>query len=132
MPNVPCNPIARYYLRAIELSRAGINSPDLGGILEDTAQYTLEHVIPLNPSDTWNLSEEILLGYTKKLGNMTLLDPTKNLALGNKTFIEKCAIYKESPLLITQEITPYPEWGPKEIDVRQEAFAKEALKIWTI
>lgn len=125
--------LARYYLRAIELSRQGNDPvPELGGILEDTSQFTLEHIIPQNPSPAWSLPEEIILSYSKKLGNMTLLDPTVNVELGNKTFSEKSAIYAKSPLLITQEIAKNQKWEAEEVDTRQEKFADEALKVWPL
>jgi hypothetical protein len=124
--------LARYYLRAIELKRADEGNPELGGVIEDTSAYNLEHVIPLRPSTNWNLSDEIIQGYSKRLGNMTLLDPTVNVDLDNKTFAEKVPIYKTSPLMITQEIAEFSKWGPDEIEERQAALASDALTIWKI
>jgi Protein of unknown function (DUF1524) len=124
--------IARYYLRAIELRRAGEPNPELGGIIEDTSTYNLEPVIPLRPSTQWNLSDEAIQAYSKRLGNMTLLDPTANVDLDNKTFAEKRPIYKASPLLITKEIAGFSKWGPDEVEKRQDALATDALPIWKI
>jgi hypothetical protein len=124
--------LARYYLRAIELSRAGEARAELGGILEDTATFNLEHVMPLNPGTGWTLSEETIQAYSKRLGNMTLLDPTMNGDIANKSYPEKRNIYKTSPLLITQEIADFNNWGSDEIEERQSAMADDALKIWTI
>jgi hypothetical protein len=124
--------LARYYLRAIELKRAGEENPELGGVIEDTSTYNLEHVIPLRPSAQWNLSDDIIQAYTKRLGNMTLLDPTMNADLENKTFAEKVPIYKASPLLITQEIATFSKWGADEIEERQAALASDAVAIWKI
>ena len=124
--------LARYYLRALELTKIGDDRADLGGILEDTTQFTLEHVIPLNPSDAWNLPDEIIYGYAKRLGNMTLLDPANNHDLGNKGFQEKAVIFQKSPLLITQEIGKQKEWGPSQIDARQAVMAATALDIWKL
>jgi len=124
--------LARYYLRAIELSKGGAPDADLGGILEDTAVFNLEHVIPLTPSDKWNLPQEIFQGYSKRIGNLTLLDPASNTDVGNKSFEEKLPIYKASPLLITQEIAKNTQWGPDEIDARQVVMAATALDIWKL
>lgn len=124
--------LARYYLRALELSRTGVDHPDLGGILEDTAQLTLEHIIPLNPNDNWKLPDDVVHGYAKRLGNMTLLDPTTNTDIGNKAFADKRAVYQKSPLLITQEIGKELFWGPDEINSRQAVMAATALDIWKL
>jgi hypothetical protein len=124
--------LARYYLRAIELKRADERRPELGGIIEDAGTYNLEHVMPLRPSQSWNLSDEIIQGYAKRLGNMTLLDPSMNVDLDNKTFDEKVPIYKTSPLLITQEVGDFKKWGPDEIEQRQAALASDAVTIWKI
>jgi len=124
--------LARYYLRALELSKVGAKDADLGGVLEDTAVYNLEHIIPLSPNEKWNLPDEIVQGYSKRLGNMTLLDPTENMDSGNKSFEEKLLIFKASPLLITQEIAKNQKWGPDEIDARQAVMAATALDIWKL
>jgi hypothetical protein len=124
--------LARYYLRALELSKVGEPDADLGGVLEDTSVFNLEHVIPLTPSDKWDLPEEIVQGYSKRLGNMTLLDPATNVDIGNKAFTEKILVYMASPLLITQEIARSSQWGPDEIDARQAVMAATALDIWKL
>jgi hypothetical protein len=124
--------LARYYLRALELSKTGAPDADLGGILEDTSVFNLEHVIPLTPNEKWQLPEEIVQGYSKRLGNMTLLDPGVNVDIGNKAFDEKVVVYKASPLRITQEIAKNNAWGPDEIDARQAVMAATALDIWKL
>jgi hypothetical protein len=72
------------------------------------------------------------LCYSKRLGNMTLLDPAINVDIGNKAFDEKLLIYRASPLLITQEIAKNAHWGPDEIDARQAVMAATALDIWKL
>ena len=125
--------LARYYLRALELFEVDkSNHPELGGILEDTTVFNLEHVLPLSPNNKWALTDDIVQTYSKRLGNMTLLDPTMNVDLGNKGFDEKKLIYKTSPLLITQRIANFDDWGPNQIDVRQNEMADAAIKIWTL
>lgn len=124
--------LARYYLRALELGMAGEPNADLGGILEDTTLYNLEHVIPLKPSTEWKLQDETIQAYSKRLGNMTLLDPTHNSDFGSDTFKVKRPHYRKSPLLITQNVGKYDEWGPVQIDDRQAFLADRAVKIWAL
>jgi hypothetical protein len=126
------NHLARYYLRAVELGMAGEPNADLGGILEDTASYNLEHVMPLKPSADWNLAEETVQAYSKRLGNMTLLDPTTNFNLGNDGFEAKRKHYQHSPLLTAQSVGKYSVWGPDQIEERQAALADVAVKVWAV
>ena len=124
--------LARYYLRAIELFEVDKNDhPELGGVLEDTTVFNLEHVLPLSPNNSWSFPDDIVQTYSKRLGNMTLLDPTVNVDLGNKSFDQKKVIYKTSPLLITQRIAKFDSWGPEQIDERQKEMAEAAVKIWS-
>jgi hypothetical protein len=122
--------LARYYLRALELHKSGIAEADLGGVLEDTTQFNLEHVIPLNPGDAWGLPEEVAQSYAKRLGNMALLDPAENCDVGNKGFKEKQIVYAQSSQLLTQELSKLHNWTPTEIDERQAELAELALQIW--
>ncbi|MDQ7246273.1 DUF262 domain-containing protein [Dongia sedimenti] len=124
--------LARYYLRAMELYFNGASDPELGGILEDTTVYNLEHVLPLSPSEKWNLPDDVVQGYSKRLGNMTLLDPSENVDAGNKSFEEKLAIYKSASLAITKEVAKASTWGPEQIDGRQAVMAELAPKIWIL
>ena len=51
------NNLARYYLRALELQKRGLNENALlGGDIEDTIRFNLEHVMPTNPSKDWKNS----------------------------------------------------------------------------
>jgi hypothetical protein len=124
--------LARYYLRALELQKSGAAHPELGGVLEDTKVFNLEHVIPLNPNGNWNLSSDIIQGYSRRLGNMVLMDPTANGDIGNLPFDKKRPVLVASSLLLTQEVGTYLTWGPDEVDQRQKKLAEIGLKVWTI
>lgn len=86
----------------------------------------------MNPSPDWQLSAEIVQGYSRRLGNMVLLDPTINGDIGNKDFNTKRSIFTASPLLLTQEVGTYLAWGPGEVDARQKKLADIGLSIWTV
>ena len=125
-------PLARYYLRALELKMQGAPHPELGGVLDDTVLFNLEHIMPLSPAEEWNLSPETLQANNRRLGNMALLNPEANVGGGNKSFNEKLPIYKASPLLLTQAIAQYGTWGPDEIDLRQAKMADIAPLVWAL
>jgi hypothetical protein len=124
------NTLARYYLRALELYREGDVNSDLGGTLDETYTFNVEHVMPQKESPHWHIDEQLAQQFRKRLGNMVLLNPDENAKLGNKGFDEKRSIYAKSPLLLTQSVGAFDNWGPTEIDQWQESLADIAVKIW--
>ena len=122
--------LGRYFLRSLELQAQGDANPDLGGVLEDTMEFNLEHIMPLRPSEGWAIETEAVQIYGKRLGNMVLLNPNMNVRVGNKPFAEKAPVFATSPSLLTQDVGAYAEWGSKEIDQRQEKLAEFAVKTW--
>lgn len=126
------SPLARYYLRSMELELQGASSPELGGVLEDTVLFNLEHVMPSAPSEEWPVDLDTLWANNKRLGNMALLNPEANVGTGNKSFSVKRPVYKASPLLLTQNVADHTEWGSNEINARQEMMANIAVKVWSL
>lgn len=70
------------------------------------------------------------------IGNMTIYLPTANTSLGNKTFGEKLASYKESKNEITKKVVEIAEkndgiWSPIAILARSAWLAEQAVSIWS-
>ena len=124
------NTLGRYYLRALELHKEGEANADLGGTLDETYAFNVEHVMPQRESPSWPIDEQLAQQFRKRLGNMALLSPDENVKLGNKGFAEKRVAYAKSPLLLTQSVGAFQSWGPAEIDQWQETLAELAVKIW--
>ena len=103
---------------------------DLGGTLDETFVFNVEHVLPLRPSEHWNVDERVAQQLRKRLGNMVLFNPDENVKLGNKGFSEKRKVYEKSPALLTQEVAKYPDWQPDCIDDWQMKLAEMAVKLW--
>lgn len=122
--------LARYYLRALELHKENDANADLGGTLDDSFAFNVEHVLPQRESEYWPIDEQVAGQFRKRLGNMVLLPPEQNMKLGNKGFVEKKKAYVKSPLLLTQSVANFANWGPPEIDQWQEQLADLAVKIW--
>ena len=122
--------LARYYLRALELCMKGEQHPELGGILDDTIHFNVEHILPQSESKDWKIPEQTALQFRKRLGNMVLLNPDVNAKIGGDGFAEKKKVFAKSPLLLTQAVSKFAQWGPAQIDERQEALADLAVKIW--
>lgn len=122
--------LARYYLRSLELHKQGDKTPELGGVIDDDYTFNVEHVMPQRESSDWKIPEQTAQQFRKRLGNMVLLSPTENVKLGTKGFKEKRKVYAKSPLLLTQEVGAYSDWGPTQIDEWQEKLAELAVNVW--
>jgi hypothetical protein len=128
--NVSKAPLARYYLRAIELyGKAG--EPQLL-INEDPIIVNLEHVLPLNPSSEWHVDAETAATFFKRIGNMVLLGSKENVAIGNGPFETKRTVFQQSPFTTTQEVGAQPKWDADEIKARQSKLAELAPKVWPL
>ena len=120
------NQIAKYILGKIERFESGASV--------DITSSTLEHILPDNPNEEWNWDDVKIQQFHYRLGNMTLLEAGKNKDLGNVSFLEKKAIYKQSTVPMTLEIgnSDLEEWTEDCIDKRQKKMANEAKGIWRI
>ncbi len=123
--------LARYYLRTLENANAGDKEPWFI-VNDDSAIINLEHVLPQNPVDGWPLEADVRKLYTKRLGNLCLLQKSGNEAIGNKIYREKKKSLFESPLKMTSMIAEYSTWGPDQIEERQTKLADIAVKAWPI
>ena len=123
--------LARYYLRAIELYRDEDPEPQFL-INEDPNAVNLEHVLPVTPSEEWQIDAEAASAFHKRLGNMVLLGARVNVALGQRGFDEKRKVFAQSEIGITREVAEYPSWGPQEIKSRQAKLAEDAPRVWPL
>lgn len=79
-------PLARWYLSELEIEKTK-NAQKIAN--PDTLKVNLEHVLPQNPSASWNVSSKIAMKYTNMIGNLALMDANANSMIGNASFIEK-------------------------------------------
>jgi len=120
--------LARYILFSLENQLAGTHRD-----LEDDSA-TIEHILPENPSQQWtqNFSHEEQATYVCRIGNLTLLETSKNSTeCRNLSYSEKLPIYKTSQYVMTNSID-YPDWSPEQIRLRQGKLAKLATAVWRI
>jgi uncharacterized protein with ParB-like and HNH nuclease domain len=119
--------LARYILYSLENQIAGTER----NFEDETA--TIEHILPENPSDEWEevFTHEEQENYVYRLGNLTLLESSKNNDCGIKSFSDKQKIYQQSQYQMTKQID-YPEWTVNQIRLRQESLAKTAKTVWKI
>jgi hypothetical protein len=130
--------IARYTLAKISNYLA--HSSRQGGaeqiVNPDSRQVTLEHIIPQDLRQPWpsyfptDVDPE---AYVYRIGNMTLLTAKVNRAAADASFPEKKRIaLNSSDLSINKSFQPINQWGPQEIEQRQEFFAKTAIEVWKL
>lgn len=124
--------LARYYLRAIDKNLSGDPAPEFVAN-DDYEASNLEHIIPLRPSDGYPLPSEDIASVQNLIGNMTLISSKKNVSLGNKSFVEKVSVYKDSNYKITNGLVQYGDvFGVEQVKVRQMELAKFAVQTWSL
>ena len=122
--------LARYYLARLEGAAAG--RPEL--VPNPNAdELNLEHVLPKSPEENWpRVTQNDHDAFSRRLGNLALLQAENNAALGNAGFSEKRKVLAKSKLCLTAMIGKEEEWGPNQIVSRQQELAALAPKAWPI
>jgi len=127
------NKKAVYILTKIEQSLSGQEE-------KFASDITLEHILPVNPSDDcrkymiqnklWDDRDE----WVYRIGNMTLLLGKINRKAQNKSPLAKSKeIYnKDTKLEINKPLKNLTKWTAKEIEQRQDEFAERAVQIWKL
>lgn len=120
--------VVRYILFEIERQRSG-QTFDF-----ESATYSLEHILPENPSEEWNHIEEAKQDrLIYRIGNMTPLEASRNRELGNASYSFKRAVYAQCCFQITKSIAEhYETWDEAKIEARQHQLASIAAGIWKI
>ena len=107
-----------------------------GEILDYTNKIMLEHILPRNAKDTYwttNFTVDERKNWCNKLGNLVIINGTKNTKLNNKAFAEKVEQYlsKKSDFEITKEVLALNDWKIESVAGRQESLMNRALNLWT-
>ncbi|MGY4629597.1 DUF262 domain-containing protein [Bradyrhizobium sp. USDA 4486] len=123
--------LARYYLRTLDRKMRGEDEPEYIANPESDV-INLEHVMPKTPSQAWRVDPEVAAACERRIGNMVLLQATKNVAAGNSSFSDKKKTYQQSNFLITKEVAKSSAWSLEQINTRQSKLAKIAVKTWPI
>ncbi len=119
--------IIKYILLEMEKNTSGKTMP----ITEPT--LTIEHILPQNPNQDWNIEIEEAERFTYRIGNLCLLEKKLNKEVGSKAFDIKCKAFEQSYYDTTQKIAEdYDEWNIDCITTRQSKMAKIANSIWNI
>ena len=124
--------LARYYLRSLEMVHETEKEPWL--VPNANANViNLEHVLPTKPGSAWpQFSNDEVRLYRNRIGNLTLLQATKNSGLQSADFETKKKVYADSPYETTKMISKQTEWSTTQIDSRQAYLASLALEAWEV
>jgi hypothetical protein len=119
--------MARYILFTIE-NHLGSKSLDY-----ENDAGTLEHILPENPSSDWEQSfpADTQEAFIYRLGNFTILEASKNVAIANSTLDKKVEVYQTSKYELSSKFG-FKKWNPDNIRNRQGYLAKQAKAIWSI
>lgn len=120
--------VVRYILFEIEGQCSGKHFDS------ESATYSLEHILPEHPSESWSYIEESKQDrLIYRIGNMTPLETNRNRDLDNGDYASKRPVYQESAFQITKAVAEhYDTWDERKIEARQERLATVACGIWKI
>ena len=120
--------IARYILCELEKRVSSM------AISDSDEQFNIEHILPEHPEEHWqHIDDHEHENTVYRLGNMMMLETSKNRDAGNQPYEIKQKIYKTSSLDIAKNIADsYKTWSQSTIDSRQQQMAKQATGIWKI
>lgn len=122
------NKIIKYILGKLNKHNGGQREVDLYSETD-----TIEHILPQNPDDNWQIDEDTAERLVYRLGNQCLLEKSLNKNLGNSEYSVKKEIYKESSFKDTKDIAEnYDRWDKNAINSRQSKMGRTAKAIWKI
>lgn len=127
--SVSRNWLARYYLRCLDLTLSKESEPERIAN-RNKEVVNLEHILTYPPGPDWNIGEDVAKAHYRRLGNLVLLQATKNVEADRDGFADKKKIYAKSKLPITKQAAEYENWTIDEINDRQKKMAKLAVKAW--
>lgn len=94
-------------------------------IVVDYPSTTIEHVYAGG-------GDSALEALRDTIGNLTILGPKDNDAVGNKPFDQKRPVFEKSNLLLNQEIAKNAEWTESVVKARQERLIQMATKVFVV
>ena len=100
---------------------------------------TIEHVLPQNPSQTWQkaFDEEERDRWTHHVANLVLLSRIKNSQANNRAFSDKKVGYfsdrkGKTKYVLTQDVLKEADWTPEVLTARRKRLRKKLDEIWQL
>lgn len=117
--------IVRYILSTLEKHDGSTQNVSF---LDENA--TIEHILPQNATEGWDIDEEKQRQLVFRLDNTCLLEKKLNLDIKNDIFEDKVKQYAKSSYLDAQKIANTLHWTENDIITRQKRMAHIAVNIW--
>ncbi|GAA3193599.1 DUF262 domain-containing protein [Lentilactobacillus kefiri] len=130
---------AKALLRIIE--NTFNNSKERGDLLPTNSKIHLDHIMPQVPKDysDWGCTSADDINFKNslwQLGNLTLWYGPDNSSLKNSNFQMKKSGepnrnngYKDSLVMLTKDLTSYPEWNPTTINERGQKLINQIIQL---
>ncbi len=138
----PSDERVRIALKYSDLPHAAYVLARLSGA-SSVAEYDIEHVFPLAPSDSWSGDGERLWSdysddeqnshraLAQTLGNLALLEPVLAERAAELSFVQKRgAVYSSSAVESTRQLAGSPTWGTAAIAERTARLTASFLTLW--
>jgi len=109
---------------------------DASNIVRDfeTDPGTIEHILPENPEQCWELSirRDDWPSLVYRLGNLTLLEAKANRTAGRGGYEQKRGFYENSLYHLARKVVEQApeEWLQAQIEARQNHMANRAACVW--
>jgi uncharacterized protein with ParB-like and HNH nuclease domain len=130
--------IARYALAKLSnhlARRAKKGGGDLV-VSPDARQVNLEHILPQDVPEPWRSNfpkGEDPETYVRRIGNLTLLNAKVNREVADASFAEKKRTALDvSAVPLNFYFRTINQWGPQQVDERQDNLAKTAIEVWKL
>ncbi len=120
-----------FFYRVInEHFSANLSGDSLARLLSET----IEHILPEDLTAEWAkwFSAREHQAEVYRLGNLTLLETSKNKECGNAAYERKLPVYQTSVYRLSAQEINFIEWTPVTLLKRQERMAKWAAAVWRV
>ena len=122
------NRIIKYILGKYERFKGGTRD-----VVSASETDTIEHILPQNPNEEWGEDNYDFDALIYRLGNLCLLEKNYNKEIENKSYKDKCEVYKKSAFETTKMIPDYfKNWNRDSINAHQQQMGNCAKSIWKI
>jgi uncharacterized protein with ParB-like and HNH nuclease domain len=122
------NQLVKYILSKLEAQYGGVEP------ILTNKNLTIEHILPESPNDEWldSFTNVDCHDYIYRLGNLTILESSKNKEADRKVFAEKQEIYATSNYKLSKELVNFNDWSVASISDNQRNMANRAATVWKI